>query len=80
MLDLIQSSGHTLQTLLSDILDLARVESGRLEIADEAFDLASAVNDAAQLYAAPASEQGSAVLRRDRARGPRSGRGATSCG
>ncbi len=58
MLDLIQSSGHTLQTLLSDILDLARVESGRLEIADEPFDLARAVKDAAQLYSAPASDKG----------------------
>ncbi|WP_298161560.1 ATP-binding protein [Brevundimonas sp.] len=58
MLDLIQSSGHTLQTLLSDILDLARVESGRLEIADEVFDLNRAVNDAAQLYREPASDKG----------------------
>ncbi len=58
MLDLIQSSGHTLQALLSDILDLARVESGRLEIADEVFDLARAVNDAAQLYASPAADKG----------------------
>ncbi len=58
MLDLIQSSGHTLQALLSDILDLARVESGRLEIADEVFDLARAVNDAAQLYSAPAADKG----------------------
>ena len=32
MLQLIQSSGQTLQVLLSDILDLARVESGRLEL------------------------------------------------
>ena len=58
ILDLVQSSGHTLQTLLSDILDLARVESGRLEIADEAFDLARAVNEAAQLYSAPAADKG----------------------
>jgi len=58
MLDLIQSSGHTLQTLLSDILDLARVESGRLEIADEIFDLTRAVNDAAHLYREPASDKG----------------------
>jgi len=58
MLDLIQSSGHTLQTLLSDILDLARVESGRLEIAEEPFDLVRAINDAARLYAAPAAEKG----------------------
>ncbi len=58
MLELIQSSGHTLQTLLSDILDLARVESGRMEIADEAFDLGRAVREAAQLYAASAADKG----------------------
>jgi signal transduction histidine kinase/ActR/RegA family two-component response regulator len=58
MLDLIQSSGHTLQTLLSDILDLARVESGRLEIANEPFDLGRAIRDAAQLYREPAAEKG----------------------
>ena len=58
MLDLIQSSGHTLQTLLSDILDLARVESGRLEIMAEPFDLDRAIREAAQLYAATARDKG----------------------
>ena len=57
MLDLIQSSGRTLQVLLSDILDLARVESGRLELAEEAFDLGRAVREAAQLYEASAREK-----------------------
>ena len=58
MLDLIHSSSRTLQTLLSDILDLARVESGRLELGDEAFDLARAVEEAGQLYAAAARDKG----------------------
>ncbi|PZO07253.1 MAG: hypothetical protein DCF28_00460 [Alphaproteobacteria bacterium] len=58
MLDLIQSSGHTLQALLSDILDLARVESGRLELADLPFDLTRAVQEAAQLYMTTATEKG----------------------
>ena len=58
MLELIQSSGHTLQTLLSDILDLARVESGKMDIAREPFDLPRAVREAAQLYAASAAEKG----------------------
>ncbi len=58
MLDLIQSSGQTLQTLLSDILDLARIESGRVDVADEPFDLSRAVQDAAQLYATAASDKG----------------------
>ncbi|WP_298745588.1 ATP-binding protein [uncultured Brevundimonas sp.] len=58
MLDLIQSSGRTLQVLLSDILDLARVESGRLELSEEAFDLGRAVRDAAHLYEASARDKG----------------------
>lgn len=58
MLNLIQSSGHTLQTLLGDILDLARVESGRLALQSEPFDLARAIQDAARLYAEPASAKG----------------------
>lgn len=58
MLDLIQSSGHTLQTLLSDILDLARVESGRLELAHETFDLGKVISESAQLYAASAEAKG----------------------
>ncbi|MFC7380240.1 response regulator [Brevundimonas sp. GCM10030266] len=58
MLDLIQSSSRTLQVLLSDILDLARVESGRLELNEEAFDLGAAVRESAQLYEASAREKG----------------------
>ena len=58
MLDLIQSSSQTLQVLLSDILDLARVESGRLELSEDAFDLGRAVREAAQLYEASAREKG----------------------
>jgi signal transduction histidine kinase/CheY-like chemotaxis protein len=58
MLDLIQSSGTTLRTLLSDILDLARVESGRLSLREEPMDLARAVREAADLYEATARDKG----------------------
>jgi signal transduction histidine kinase/ActR/RegA family two-component response regulator len=58
MLKLIDASGRTLQILLSDILDLARVESGRLELHNEAMDLHQAVEEAAQLYAETAREKG----------------------
>jgi len=58
MLGLIQSSGQTLQVLLSDILDLARVESGRLELARDTFHLGRAVREAAQLYETSAREKG----------------------
>ncbi len=57
MLDLMEASGRTLQTLLSDILDLARVESGKLELTEDAFDLATTVREAAQLYAENAREK-----------------------
>ncbi len=58
MMELIQSSGRTLQVLLSDILDLARVESGRLELSEETFDLGRAVRESARLYESAASEKG----------------------
>ena len=57
MLDLMQASGKTLQTLLSDILDLARVESGKLELTEDAFELAAVVQEAAQLYAENARQK-----------------------
>ena len=58
MLDLMASSSRTLQALLGDILDLARVESGRMQLSEEAFDLARAVQEAGQLYEAGAREKG----------------------
>lgn len=58
MLELIRSSSATLQHLLSDILDLARVESGRMELRKEPFDLGKAVNEAARLYSAQAEDKG----------------------
>nr|WP_307363687.1 ATP-binding protein [Brevundimonas sp. SORGH_AS_0993] len=61
MLDLMQASGRTLQTLLSDILDLARVESGKLELNEDAFDLTQTVREAAQLYLPNASEKNLAL-------------------
>ncbi|MDO1558917.1 ATP-binding protein [Brevundimonas sp. 2R-24] len=58
MVGLIRSSGDTLQTLLSDILDLARIESGRLSIREDAFHLKGAILEAARLYEAPAQAKG----------------------
>ena len=58
MLALVQSSGHTLQVLLNDILDLARIESGRLELANDVVHLGRAVREAAQLYETSAEAKG----------------------
>jgi signal transduction histidine kinase/CheY-like chemotaxis protein len=62
MLELMQGSSRMLLTLLGDILDLARIESGRLSLEDEPFDLAAAVNEAADLYRASAAARGLALV------------------
>ncbi len=58
MLQLVQSSSATLKQLLSDILDLARVESGRMEITCEPFDLGQTMREAGRLYADAAETKG----------------------
>ena len=61
MVDLIRSSGQTLGRLLSDVLDLARIESGRLEIENEPFHLADAARTVAALLEARAHEKSLAL-------------------
>jgi signal transduction histidine kinase/AmiR/NasT family two-component response regulator len=58
MVRLIEDSAGTLQVLLSDVLDLARVEAGRLDITAEAFDLSQTVLAAAELFRSKAEEKG----------------------
>jgi PAS domain S-box-containing protein len=50
MVGLIESSAQTLESLLSDVLDLARVESGRLVLANEPFDLRRCLADVGALF------------------------------
>ncbi|RAK65592.1 PAS domain-containing hybrid sensor histidine kinase/response regulator [Phenylobacterium kunshanense] len=58
MVSIIESSARTLETLLSDILDLARVEAGKFELRPEPFDLASSVTACAALFDAAAQAKG----------------------
>ncbi|WP_297801786.1 ATP-binding protein [uncultured Brevundimonas sp.] len=58
MVQMIGSSSRTLQTLLSDILDLARIESGGMKIEKAPFDLACTLNETQQLWANAAHEKG----------------------
>ncbi|HTX48876.1 MAG TPA: ATP-binding protein, partial [Caulobacteraceae bacterium] len=58
MVGLIETSARTLEALLSDVLDLARVESGRLALAHEPFDLARCIADAAELFQPSAEGKG----------------------
>lgn len=58
MVRVIESSAVTLERLLSDILDLARVDSGHVEVHPEPFDLGEAVRSAAALSEMRAREKG----------------------
>ena len=50
MVGLIETSGQTLEAILADVLDLARVEAGRLELKAEPFDLGDCLKSAAALF------------------------------
>jgi signal transduction histidine kinase/CheY-like chemotaxis protein len=50
MVGLIESSAKTLEALLSDVLDLARVEAGRMALAHEPFELTRCLTDVAALF------------------------------
>ena len=61
MVEVVRSSAETLERLLSDVLDLARVESGRIEIHREPFHLGDAVRDVARLCRPAADAKGVAL-------------------
>ena len=58
MVALVETSAQTLETLLSDILDLARIEAGKMELRPEPFDLACSVNACSALFDAAAQAKG----------------------
>ena len=58
MVKLIEGSARTLETLLSDILDLARVEAGKLSLRAEVFDPADAAGACGALFEAAAQAKG----------------------
>jgi signal transduction histidine kinase/CheY-like chemotaxis protein len=58
MVDLIAASGVSLEHLLNDVLDLAKVEAGRLSIEAQAFDLKDALASVIALFETRADEKG----------------------
>jgi PAS domain S-box-containing protein len=58
MVQLIETSGQTLEAILSDLLDLARIESGRLELKREPFQLGANLRAVAELFRPLAGDKG----------------------
>lgn len=61
MVDIILGSGRLLNDILSDILDLSRVEAGKLDLHIEPFDLRSMVEQTAALFMETARSKGLAL-------------------
>ncbi len=63
MVALIESSAHTLERLLTDLLDLSRIESGRAELKLETFNLGDVIDSVSALFEPRAKEKGVAFER-----------------
>ena len=57
-LDIIRQSGEALLAILNDILDLSKIEAGKLELESAPFDLASLVRGAQSAFTAIANRKG----------------------
>ena len=71
MVQLIESSGVTLERLVSDVLDFSKIEAGRLEIEPRTFDLRGELDAVIDVFRIKAEEKGLSfpVARNDAARG-----------
>ena len=58
LVEMVESSGATLQRLLSDILDLARIEAGEVTLEISSFHLGETIRSAAALARLKADEKG----------------------
>jgi signal transduction histidine kinase/ActR/RegA family two-component response regulator len=57
-LDVIRQSGETLLAILNDVLDLSKIEAGKLELEDTEFDLAELARGAHAAFTAIAHKKG----------------------
>ena len=58
MVGVIEASARTLETLLGDVLELARLEAGKAELAADPFHLDAALREVAGAFEARAQEKG----------------------
>jgi signal transduction histidine kinase/ligand-binding sensor domain-containing protein/DNA-binding response OmpR family regulator len=61
-LDAISSSGRTLLTLINDILDLSKIEAGKLELQYEPVSIARVVDEIQKVFSIKAGEKGIKLL------------------
>ena len=54
----ILTSGHTLQALLNDILDLSKIEAGKLHLDDKEFEVESLLTNCRNLFSGAAQAKG----------------------
>ncbi|MBO4899009.1 MAG: response regulator [Lachnospiraceae bacterium] len=54
----IHSAGRTLLSIINDILDLSKIESGKMELVPVEYDFASVLNDVVNMTMAKAKEKG----------------------
>ncbi|MBX7151838.1 PAS domain S-box protein [bacterium] len=55
--ELIRISGETLLTIINDILDYSKIESGKLELEEHSFDLRACIEETLDLLAPKSSEK-----------------------
>jgi len=61
-LGLIEHSGEHLLRLINDLLDVSRIESGRVEVREATFDLAAELDELADVYLVRCDEKGLAFM------------------
>ena len=55
--EIVRTSGDSLLTIINDILDFSKIESGRLDLEQQAFSLASCIEEALDLLSSRALEK-----------------------
>ena len=65
LVDLVYKSGQHLLTLINEVLDISRVESGIISLSREALDLQELVDECLDIMGPQANERGIDILHRD---------------
>jgi signal transduction histidine kinase/BarA-like signal transduction histidine kinase len=60
-LDKTEEAGHRLMTLINDVLDMSKIESGKLQISENAFDYVKMINNAVNVINDKAQDKRIAV-------------------